>query len=429
MSQQKLMSSSLLVLMLSLVSFANDSCAMMKSGSAEEKTTTSVSKPFVFHDIEGGYVALEENKALLKMKLAEIKDKKILNALSRLESPNENLQKKAADDIILWAIDNDQTLLQPAKHIKVFYQNLPYERLENLAAHYFIKRFALSGSEQLSFLEKTSGVKLGRRLVVRFFPSGSKTFFIKTHRHGTQSNSSMSSGAKAVDPKEVLVYNVLHQLGLGPETHFFWEDQKNFYIATEDLNGSGSFIEYSKLYEQLPNPEKTSVKELSQEYFHICDELIKMDVISRILRLSDTTTNKENFGFVEKIGSQFLCLIDFDVKDDDVYTSDGLFKGFLAGNGTFMYATNTDPTIKYALAKRIEDDRTQLAANFFEEFNILEAVNASMANVSEISQRLKIDTEDLSNYYKGIKKNIQLFKEGLGLDVEDDVQMSEEDIT
>lgn len=36
MSQQKLMSSSLLVLMLSMVSFANDSCAMMKSGSAEE---------------------------------------------------------------------------------------------------------------------------------------------------------------------------------------------------------------------------------------------------------------------------------------------------------------------------------------------------------------------------------------------------------
>lgn len=347
------------------------------------------------------------------MKLAEIKDKKILNALSRLESPNENLQKKAADDIILWAIDNDQTLLQPAKHIKVFYQNLPYERLENLAAHYFIKRFALSGSEQLSFLEKTSGVQLGRRLVVRFFPSGSKTFFIKTHRHGTQSNSSMSSGAKAVDPKEVLVYNVLHQLGLGPETHFFWEDQKNFYIATEDLNGSGPFKEYSKVYGELPDPEKTS--DLSPEHFQICEELAKMDVISRILRLSDTTTNKENFGFVKNEDSLSLRLIDFDVKDDYFYTGDGLFEGFLAGNGTFTYASNTDPTIRFALAKRSVEERRQIAANFLKTSDIQEAVEEGRKNAWEISQSLKIDPTDLENYYKGINQNIKLFKTGLSI--------------
>lgn len=58
----------------------------------------------------------------------------------------------------------------------------------------------------------------------------------------------MSRGANAVDPKEVLVYTVLHKLGLGPKTHFFWEDQRNFYIATEDLNDSGQFKEYSKIY-------------------------------------------------------------------------------------------------------------------------------------------------------------------------------------
>ena len=395
-----------------MVSFANDSCAMMQEES--KQTTKYATKSFVFHDIEGDHVALEENKAILKNKLAEIKEKGIQSALSKLESPNENLQKKAADDIILWAIDNDQTLLQPAKYIKIFYQNLPYKRLENQAARYFIEVFGLKVPEQqLSFLEKKGGVQLGRRLIVTHNNGKEVTYHIKTHRHGAQSNVSMSSGAKAVDPKEVLVYNVLHQLGLGPETHFFWEDQKNFYIATEDLNGSGPFKEYSKVYGGLPDPEKIS--EFSSEYIQICQELTKMDVISRILRLSDTTTNKENFGFVEKSGSQFLRLIDFDVKDDYFYTGEGLFEGFLAGNGTFTYASNTDPTIRFALAKRKVAERCEIAGNFLKTSDIQEAVEAGMKNAWEISESLKIDPTDLENYYKGINQNIKLFKTGLSI--------------
>ncbi|CAG9320305.1 unnamed protein product [Blepharisma stoltei] len=364
--------------------------------------------PFNFHDLNLERDSLEESKACLKRSLEGVKVENIRKALERLESQNEVFQKKAADEISFWALKNNLELLKHTTMIKYFYNELSYKRLENTAARYFIEFFQLRGPENLSFSEKTSGIQLGRRIHIAISPTESRTFFIKTHKHGALSYSSLKSSVKEIDPKEVFVYHLLHQLNLGPEAHFFWEDKKNFYIATEDLNERGSFNEYSKFYKKFLNPD------IPEEYPLICDELIKIDVISRILRLSDTTTNKENFGFLEINGQISLHLIDFDIKEEFNYIGDGLFEGFLAGNGKFQYASNTDPIIRYALANRNQTDRVQAAAHFFDNnFNIFQAVETSMEHLLHIFKDLDVNINDLLIYCDGIKKNIQLFKERL----------------
>jgi len=66
------------------------------------------------------------------------------------------------------------------------------------------------------------------------------------------------------------------------------------------------------------------------------------------------------------------------------------------------------------LGKRNVEERLKIAANFLKTFDIQGAVESSMKNALDISQRLNIDLEDLENYYKGINSNIILFNKGLG---------------
>lgn len=117
-----------------------------------EKETTSVSEPFVFHDIENDRLVLEQHKEILIGKLEKFQDAKILNALNKLKSPNEKLIKKGADEMQSWAIKNNfYEFLDSTNLIKEFYQNLPYKKLENQAARYFIDHFALSSPDNFFF--------------------------------------------------------------------------------------------------------------------------------------------------------------------------------------------------------------------------------------------------------------------------------------
>jgi hypothetical protein len=59
------------------------------------------------------------------------------------------------------------------------------------------------------------------------------TYYAKTHRGGFKAD--LSGTTYPVDLKELLVYRILELLGIGPETHFFYNDVKEFYIATKDV--------------------------------------------------------------------------------------------------------------------------------------------------------------------------------------------------
>ena len=87
---------------------------------------------------------------------------------------------------------------------------------------------------------------------------------------------------------------MLSELDIGPMPHFVGYNAEDFYIATEDLSQFRGFEMYDKIFRYLPSPTPGI---MSKCHVRICNELLKMNVISREFRLLDTTINKSNFGF------------------------------------------------------------------------------------------------------------------------------------
>jgi hypothetical protein len=374
----------------------------------EEKTTTSVSKSFIFHDIEGDRVDLDKNKALLKEKLEAVKDKKMLNALSKLENPNENKQKRAADDIILWAIDNDQALLQPVKYIKVFYQDLPYKKLENLAARYFIERFELSVPKQLSFLEKKGGVQLGRRLIVTHNDGKKVTYHVKTHREGLKSGHSAS--AKPVDLKELMVYKILELSGLGIETHFFCDNENDFYIATKDAGYDDKsqqqreFLTYKQIKAKQPSVDLLQDPTLVNGF-------IKTDIVSRLLSLSVIINNPDNIGVIPQ-----FKVIDFAPPTTKEYRNTTIFKDWLSGNNQYNYSDETVVAILKNKESQQKIKDSLAALKELEGFDVVvEQAYTDLVEtgVYKVFTSPEILLEDLQRYMSAIIENYSYLQNGI----------------
>ena len=75
---------------------------------------------------------------------------------------------------------------------------------------------------------------MGNRVIVQSEDWQKVTCHAKTHQGGLKTLHS-SSIVQPVDLKELLIYKVLEFLGIGAETHFFYDDIKNFYIATKKM--------------------------------------------------------------------------------------------------------------------------------------------------------------------------------------------------
>ena len=58
-------------------------------------------------------------------------------------------------------------------------------------------------------------------------------FYVKTHAGGLLKNKIFT--LMPVELLELLTYKILEHSGYGAEAHFFYEDIKNFYIATKDV--------------------------------------------------------------------------------------------------------------------------------------------------------------------------------------------------
>ncbi|KAI8892755.1 hypothetical protein BC833DRAFT_519726, partial [Globomyces pollinis-pini] len=92
---------------------------------------------------------------------------------------------------------------------------------------------------------------------------------------------SMSKSRKLPDAKELFVYKLLENIGLGPKCYFFWPSNgstKTILIGTEGID--------LKFY-----TNETTTNSIQEKM-----ELLKLDLISRILCISDSTTNSGNFG-------------------------------------------------------------------------------------------------------------------------------------
>ena len=310
------------------------------------------------------------------------------------------------------------------------YKQVHQERLEKITESYFKEAFPES---KIEFGAKSGGVQLGSKAIVTPEGQNSITYYIKTHSSGLKSGD--SSGAKILDPKELMVYKILEGFNIGCETRFLGRDLSNFYIATKDANSEGNFSTYDDLSKKegilKQVREGFSKREIPSEGFlknpteDFIKGMISLDLLSRILRLTDLQTNPENFGFVEKEGSYRVKVIDFRIQGDAIFNvTEDHFKGLLAGNGSVTYH---DSAMYFLFKKWNGKERILMTKNIFEEsfFNFEDKIKNSAEQVikaiTSLSEKKQIDLkpqagileEQLLEYNNAITDNFKFFKEKL----------------
>jgi len=205
-------------------------------------------------------------------------------------------------------------------------KQVPLTRIEESSKEHFEQRFPRS---TVTTSAKRGGDQLGCIAEVTLADTQVLKYYVKTHSEGLKSGH--SSAAKLVNPAELLVYKVLENIEIGPQSHFFGRDGENLYIATLDAgiqaNIEGTFTqvpfyEYSYFKEtekpavqehlwgtlsqiptdsQLSDTQHQKIEEkvassLSAQNF--ISEVTKLDLVARIMELGDFQTNPGNYGFV-----------------------------------------------------------------------------------------------------------------------------------
>ncbi len=97
-----------------------------------------------------------------------------------------------------------------------------------------------------------------------------------------------------------------------------------------------------------------------------------LDLLSRILRLTDLQTNPDNFGFVKKSDSWHVKVIDFRVINRyNFKINQENFKGFLKGNTQVSYSDERVTNIFKEYKKDLEDIAREIFLKQFKNFNFI----------------------------------------------------------
>lgn len=392
---------------------------------------TPLKQHFVLQQMETpGEKVINKQKNLLTEKhildvfgqevLTKIKDKTDLSIFLRNDLEFDDSEKRNSLRFIKNIIKQYKDINE--KSYRMYFDILELEdeikdvnlhRIKENTIAYFSK------TSSISFLSKENGDQLG--VIAELSPSfGNKIkYYIKTHSAGLQSQH--SSGAKILDPKELAVYKILEQFQIGCETHFFGRDLKNFYIATKDAKADGDFHTYDNLKKSSDLYSIYSNFKGDIEY-----GLTALDLLSRILRLSDLQTNPGNFGFIPtpELDGYQVKVIDFRVRDDESYkVTEDHFRGFLEGNGQFNYSS--DDLMNEVLKKQDKEIRIERAKKVFEtvlaNYNkVLEnTFSVVLMNIEKVSENtinkkyLEHLNESLKTYLCDIKLNFELFEKNL----------------
>lgn len=371
----------------------------------------------------------------------------LFRLLKGLTSLTIELRRSPDPTVDLSALDEFQASLAL---LKTHLSGVHYERLQQQAGTFFTWDRFKDCHYQIK--HKTGGVQMGLRALVTFPGTQTPiTYYVKTHSRGLASE--RSSAAKRVNPQELVVYKLLEALGFGCEVHFFERSPQDVYIATRDANiiddahattppalGVQNFF----LFQALENDEalgvpfwgtlnenattyrKDAVEEAIKDdpvALAILDQMAALDLLSRLLGLSDLLNNSENFGFVRKDDTCFMArVIDFRISKQTVLrlTKDH-FGGFLEGNGLFNYAA-AHRTIRYALRDRVESLRVATALRMLEgplqnlaaeAGRAAEAVKTYFTKDDTFEDCLEPLLSELETYKDNIQHNFQLFYENM----------------
>ncbi|MGI4852374.1 MAG: hypothetical protein ACRYGR_10615 [Janthinobacterium lividum] len=367
-----------------------------------------------------------------------IEDLDRLGSLSLKTKDKISLAKKIQADFVESAplLSNDFSILQKITSHHQYetikqYINASLNNLKLVSEEYFRHHYAKNGftTEKVNFLNKNDGDQTGARMIISLVKNDTeekldKTYYIKTHQEGSQGNRTSSS---ILDPKEVFIYKLFELIKVGPKAHFFSSHLSGtgVYIATQDAGftkktnkrSTTSFETFDKFTQDyVQNVLASSThKQLSPEQKEIIDKdklLLKnistADLLARIFRLTDLTTNLSNYGFKIKAEEprRKLKVIDFRVVTDASYSPPGLYEGFKEGNGLFNYAFNN--LLLYILKERNLENRKAIAKEILEELEsrrelpskIEEALSFTklFCQDSQIGVSSKILKNDLETY-------------------------------
>ena len=219
-------------------------------------------------------------------------------------------------------------------------------------------------------------MQLGKIVEIKM-EKDSVRYYVKTHAKGLLQETKNSSN-KPVDPIELFSYKVLEMSGYGSESHFLYDGERNFYIATRDIgsysdnsNDAYSSIRYEDLLEKDQEGFKVGFKKTYKNYSleseqNFINGLMSADILSRTLYLTDVLTNDGNIMFLIINGQWKLKVVDFRNGPADINLINGksLYGGLFAGNGQFNYIGQKDKIISHYLGKEGLESRIQHAKGF-----------------------------------------------------------------
>ena len=307
-----------------------------------------------------------------------------------------------------------------------FFSELPHQALQSAAENYFKEIFKVD-TRAIEFSHKRGGIQLGNTIRITKDDRVLR-FYCKTHSEGSTSET-RSLSTKPVDVDELIVYKFLEHLGVGPKTHFFFNDEKNFYIATQDIGqyDDGRPDDEVLTYEQVRSDAQLigcSLETFSKEQEQLVNPivtraLVVIDVISRIFGLSDAITNPGNFCFTKNKASQTLTgfkLIDFR-NAGGIPRKEEIFEGFKKGNGAYNYPTSKDPLIKHFLADKDMQERRTLVLQYLnpgQMLSILDIVKTEIEPIVSLLNSKESYLGNLEKHIRYIRENIEAFFADLG---------------
>lgn len=307
------------------------------------------------------------------------------------------------------------------------YINAQVKPLEEAARKYFQQLFEHQEKRilNITFSSKTGGNQVGEKMHIAFQTADSErkqqiTYYIKTHQYGS---TSQHSSSKPVDLKELFIYKVFEYIGVGQKIHFFFNPLSlgGFYIASQDAEYTKN-PDKAKLfhtYEQTRDTIQTNATEVTIQ------GLASLDMLARIFRLRDVTTNPANFGRVlVNTTKQKWKILDFIIDTFASYGYDNIFEGFRQGNGAYNY----EGYLRHIVKDRDAIERMQTAMQvidmleggvlrvgqggkrklpFFEAIDKAfdEIVVFSQQNEKEIGINLALALGDLEQYRTNVKEN------------------------
>lgn len=363
---------------------------------------------------------------------ARIEESDFKGAISRLERRLRKLLSKGGKD----SQKINSSFLEIAK-IRYDIGGVPGERLEHYAEEYFKK---MEGFEGIDFRAKPGGDQLGAKAIVHL--SGKPSiFYIKSHSSGHKSTS-RSSGAHPLDPIELMVYALLEQLGDGPKVHFFGRDDKTAFIATEyagDKDTEFYTYEYflkdegrkkalwgKDVYNYINDTHPADIEvsgfmkiiEENPQSIALADKFTRVDILSRVFRLSDLIGNRDNFGFsLNSDGTIRHSIIDFRIISDErgeYYISEGNLEGFYNGNGIFS-PPSVDPFVRHVLKERTAATRSKNALPHIEEIqkSLSEISEVALRRVMDYIEKVKDNIKDGENFKETCQKALTEYKQAL----------------